>query len=522
MRVRGRIGFTLGVSELRNNILVPHYYDPVIPQRLSELERTHELIELGSLLDSGELTMRQGKYVPKIYYGTGPHPYIRTSDIANLEFRGIPKHGVSKTVYDEYAPLVDVRPNDVLLVHEGTYLIGTSALVTKYDTGILIQHHLAKLRCSKDARVTPGLLVALLLSPIVQRQIRSKQLAADIIDSIVGRVAEVILPLPRDSSVRETIGEEAQRIFSERAKARSDLARLFACLDEALLSADASVLRRGPDEVKLREGVSPLGFLGDRGFARSFSLSSTSVRNRVLVPRYYDPSIGESLSGLGAACDLVTIGELRSTGALGLGTGDEVGKLVYGTGPVPFVRTSDLGNWEVKSDPKHSVAIAVAAEYADKQSARAGDILLVRDGTYLVGTTAMVTEQDTPMLYSGGVIRIRCLDPELHPVLLLALLNTRIARQQMRAFQFTRDVIDTLGKRVDEIVLPFPRSSSLRQAIVDEVGALLTLRTSLRLQSRLLGDAIESGDASSLLEFPRQRASLIADGVANPSAPLPI
>ena len=126
------------------------------------------------------------------------------------------------------------------------------------------------------------------------------------------------------------------------------------------------------------------------------------------------------------------------------------------------------------------------------------------------------------MLYSGGVIRIRCLDPELHPVLLLALLNTRIARQQMRAFQFTRDVIDTLGKRVDEIVLPFPRSSSLRQAIVDEVGALLTLRTSLRLQSRLLGDAIESGDVSSLLEFPHQRASLIADGVANPSASLPI
>ena len=126
------------------------------------------------------------------------------------------------------------------------------------------------------------------------------------------------------------------------------------------------------------------------------------------------------------------------------------------------------------------------------------------------------------MLYSGGVIRIRCLDPELHPVLLLALLNTRIARQQMRAFQFTRDVIDTLGKRVDEIVLPFPRSLSLRQAIVDEVGAKLTLRANLRLQSRLLGDVIESGDTSCLLEFQRQRASLVADGLANLSASSPI
>ena len=499
MRVRGRTGFTLGVSEVRNNILVPHYYDPFIPQRLGELERTHELVELRSLLDSGELTMRQGRYVPKINYGTGPHPYIRTSDIANLELRGVPKHGVSKAVYDEYAPLVDVQPDDVLLVHEGTYLIGTCALVTEYDAGILIQHHLAKLRCSKDARVTPELLVALLLSPIVQRQIRSKQLAADIIDSIVGRVGEVILPLPRNPRVLKAISKESRRIFTERAKARSDLARLFASLDDTLISADPLVLCRALHDEEQRDDVSLLGFLGDRGYARSFNLLSSSVRNGVLVPRYYDPSIRESLSSFQAECDLVTIGELRSTGALTLGTGDEVGKLVYGTGPIPFVRTSDLGNWEVKSDPKHSVAVDIAARYADKQSAETGDILLVRDGTYLVGTAAMVTEQDTPMLYCGGVIRIRCLDSRLDPVLLLALLNTNIARRQMRAFQFTRDVIDTLGKRVDEVVLPIPKSSSVRQAIVDEVGSLLTLRADLRSKSRLLGGAIESGNASSLV-----------------------
>ena len=507
MRVRGRIGFTLGVSDVRNNILVPRYYDPVIPHRLGELERTHDLVEIGSLLDSGELTMNQGRYVPKIHYGTGPHPYIRTSDIANLELRGVPKHGVSKAVYEEFAPLVDVRPNDILLVHEGTYLIGISALVTEYDAGILIQHHLAKMRCSEDARLNPGLLVALLQSPVVQRQIRSKQLAADIIDSIVGRVAEVILPVPRDTQVREAISRESIRIFTERAEARSALARIFANLDETLVSADVSVLRRARDEREPQGAGSLLGFLGDRGYARSFRLMSASVRNRVLVPQYYDPSIGESLSRLGAACDVVAIGELRSTGALVLGTGHEVGKLAYGTGPIPFVRTSDLGNWEVKSDPKHTVAVEIAAEYADKQSARAGDIMLVRDGTYLVGTTAMISEQDTPMLYSGGVIRMRCLDAGLHPVLLLALLNTQIARRQMRAFQFTRDVIDTLGRRVDEVLLPIPRSPSLRQAIVDEVGALLTHRTELRSRSRLLGDAIESGDASSLVEQRRTPVS---------------
>ncbi len=442
--------------------------------------------------------MRQGRYVPKIHYGTGPHPYVRTSDIANLELRGVPKHGVSKAIYEQYAPLVDVRPSDVLLVHEGTYLIGTSALVTEYDAGILIQHHLAKLRCSEGGRVTPGLLLALLLSPIVQRQIRSKQLAADIIDSIVGRLEEVVLPLPQEPEVRQAISEESQRIFTGRARARRDLALLFASLDDALISADPSILRRASDGAEANDAASLLGFLGSRGYARSFRMPAASVRNEVLVPRYYDPSIQQSLSRFEAECDLMTVGELRSSGALAVGTGHEVGKLAYGTGPVPFVRTSDLGSWEVKSDPKHSVAVEIAAAYAEKQSADAGDILLVRDGTYLVGTTALVDEQDTPMLYSGGVIRIRCLSEDLPPTLLLAMLNTQVVRQQMRAMQFTRDVIDTLGKRLDEVVLPIPRSPAVQRAVVGEVDALLALRSELRSRARLLGPAVESASSASL------------------------
>ena len=498
MRVRGRIGFTLSASEVRNDILVPHYYDPFIPKRLRQLQRTHELVRVGSLLESGELTMTQGRYVPKIHYGTGPYPYIRTSDIANFELRGVPKHGVSESVYGYYAPLVDVRPDDVLLVHEGTYLIGTTALVTRYDTGILIQHHLAKLRCTNTSRLTPGLLVSLLLSPIVRRQIRSKQLASDIIDSIVGRVDEVTLPFPRDVPVREAIGHESYRVLNERAKARNELAGLFAVLDEALLRGDASVLCDWHDQAFSGRGTSILGFLGNRGFARSFALNASSVRNRILVPRYYDPSIPELLSRFSRSCDLVTIGDLYSRGALALGVGNEVGKLAYGTGAIPFVRTSDLGNWELKADPKHSVSADIAAGYATKQSAEKGDILLVRDGTYLVGTTAMVAEQDTPMLYSGGVIRIRCLESQLSPVLIFALLNTRVARLQMRARQFTRDVIDTLGKRITEVVLPIPRSASVRQAIVDNVGSLLDRRTNLRARATLLGSAVESADTSQI------------------------
>ena len=222
-------------------------------------------------------------------------------------------------------------------------MIGTAALVTEYDTGILIQHHLAKLRCSRDARVKTGALGRAASVTDCSEADSLQQLPADIIDSIVGRVGEIILPLPRDGRVREAIGRESRRIFTERAKARNDLARLFAALDGALVHGGPSVLRGVRDEVEPQGAVSLLGFLGDRGYARSFSLRSASVRTvfwclatmiRLSASRY---------PGSAAACDIVTIGQLRATGEVVLGTGDEVGKLAYGTGAIPFVRTSDLG-----------------------------------------------------------------------------------------------------------------------------------------------------------------------------------
>ena len=61
-------------------------------------------------------------------------------------------------------------------------------------------------------------------------------------------------------------------------------------------------------------------------------------------------------------------------------------------------------------------------------------------------------------------VRVKKKD-QLDPYLLLALLNAPIVKRQMRAKQFTRDVIDTLGKRIYEIVLPIPKDTVLRDRI---------------------------------------------------------
>ena len=81
--------------------------------------------------------------------------------------------------------------------------------------------------------------------------------------------------------------------------------------------------------------------------------------------------------------------------------------MAYGTGEIPFVRTSDISNWEIKTIPKQGVSVGIYESYNSNQDVRDKDILLVRDGTYLIGTNCFVTELDLPMLYQSHILKLR-------------------------------------------------------------------------------------------------------------------
>jgi hypothetical protein len=329
-------------------------------------------------------------------------------------------------------------------------------------------------------------LAALLSAPVVQAQIRSKQFTADIIDSIVGRFLEVVLPVPRNPETVAELASSAVKAYEERAEARVALSRLFGGLDE-MLARGKWLGEDIPDDFRSFGAV-----LGGWSRARSFSLKASAVKRDILMPRYYDPVTIEALKTLEKNCELISVGQLADDGILELTTGHEVGKIAYGTGTIPFVRTSDMGNWELKRDPKQLVSRAVYDAYASKQSVQPEDILLVRDGTYLVGNTAMVTESDLPMLFSGGVYRIRAKASKFDPYLLLALLNSTTVRQQIRNKQFTRDVIDTIGLRLREVMLPCPRSLELRRHIAKFTRVNVVRRAEVRQYLSRLGAEIEA------------------------------
>ncbi len=218
-----------------------------------------------------------------------------------------------------------------------------------------------------------------------------------------------------------------------------------------------------------------------------FSLHSSEIVNRVLVPKYYDPELQADLEALRATHDLVTLGHLRDQAAISMATGIEIGKMAYGTGTIPFIRTSDLSNWEIKADFKHGVSNEIYDEMAAKVDVLEGDILVVRDGTYLIGTSAIVTADDLPMLFQSHIVRIRVEDPELvNPWLLFAALNTPIAKRQIRSKQFTQDIIDTIGRRLSEVMAPLPRDKESAARIAAEMKEVIEGRARFRKRAKAL------------------------------------
>jgi len=217
--------------------------------------------------------------------------------------------------------------------------------------------------------------------------------------------------------------------------------------------------------------------------------------NHILVPRYYNPEIDAEIKRLSREYEFVTIGELVQKHAVSLDTGIEIGKMAYGTGPIPFIRTSDISNWEIKADFKHGISKDIYERLKGKIDVQAGDILVVKDGTYLIGSSAIVTEHDLPMLFQSHIYRVRVLKPEIiDPWLLFALLNTPIVRLQVRAKQFTQDIIDTLGKRIREIALPIPRNKERAGQIAAECKRIIETRITLREEASQLVASIGPAD----------------------------
>ncbi len=225
--------------------------------------------------------------------------------------------------------------------------------------------------------------------------------------------------------------------------------------------------------------------------ALGFGVPTSETSEHIYIPETYKPEIKKALSIIkkSGKYDLVKMGNLVEKGILQIKRGNEIGSKYYGTGDVPFVRTTDIVNWEIKINSIKSVAEEIYWQYKKQQDIRENDILLVNDGTFLIGRSAIVTNLDIRCIIQSHLRKIRVLKTEeLNPFYLFYLLNSKIVQQQIEMLTFVQATLSTLGNRIMDLQLPIHKDQAEIDIIVQEVQSIISLKKELKKRTNVLID----------------------------------
>lgn len=216
----------------------------------------------------------------------------------------------------------------------------------------------------------------------------------------------------------------------------------------------------------------------------SYWFSSEVTNRHYLVPRYYDRKTDLLLENDAEKFDaeIVTFGEMISKGWISIRKGHEVGSEAYGTGDVPFVRTSDISNFEVSIDPTKSVANEVYETLRAEQGLTPGSILMVVDGRYRIGRCAILHETNYRCIAQSHLRIINVSDVAPFTAFeLLYLLSLNSVQRDIRSLVFIQSTLGALGSRIREVKVPVPKRKSK-----EFVNSVRSFTLALQERARLL------------------------------------
>jgi len=223
---------------------------------------------------------------------------------------------------------------------------------------------------------------------------------------------------------------------------------------------------------------------------KAFKIKFSQIKNNIFIPNYYT-GVEKTLKKLSNDKDfeLITINELAQQKIIYtnnnnlLPRGDEIGSHVYGLGEIPFIRTSEISNWEINLESNKRTSEEVYNQYKNKQNIEVGDILLVKDGgSNLIGKTAYITELDTKIIIQSHIYQIKTLKNKkgFDSFLLLYLFNLDIVQKQIQAITFVQGTIATIGNRIMEVILPVPSSINKKKEISNYIKEIIKSKTEIR------------------------------------------
>ena len=246
-----------------------------------------------------------------------------------------------------------------------------------------------------------------------------------------------------------------------------------------------------PDHLTaLKQGTAQPSHLG-------WYIKKSELVNNILLPKYYNPDLSIELKRYEDSGEYIlkTLSELEKDKVVKVSRGVEVGSENYGMGEIPFVRTSEVSNWEITSDCTHCIPVEIYEKFRKRQNLEVEDILVVNDGTYLMGRAAMITESDLKIVIQSHFRKIKVLKKDvISPYLLMAMLGLEIVQRQIESKAFRQGTISTLGNRLMEVKIPIPIDPNLKASITRDVEEIIANKNKAkqRAQSYIINGNTES------------------------------
>jgi type I restriction enzyme M protein len=143
------------IKQTEDLILIPSYYNGFLNQQ--EVKSNQLVLTFREIIDYGIIEVNKNKNIPtgdeigsRNYLESGTIPFIRTSDITNLEIRSNPQHFTSEEIYQKYKDKQDIKPYDILLVKDGRHLVGECAIIMPEEERIIFAAGFYKIRVIKN------------------------------------------------------------------------------------------------------------------------------------------------------------------------------------------------------------------------------------------------------------------------------------------------------------------------------------------------------------------------------------
>lgn len=217
----------------KKNVFVPRYY---WQNKLKEIEdlaskENLELISIEQLIEEGIIKAFDGHGSPPAEYkGMGEIPYIRVKDIVNWEIYKDPTAKIPEEIYlKKKGNNKNLKEKDIVFVRRGSYRIGSVAMVSPYDTKVLLTREILVLRIidkNNKYGLTPEYLLYLLSHRLVSLQSKNKVLIETTLPNIADRWKELRLPISKDKNERKRISNKIKSVIESKWNAIKGIDKL--------------------------------------------------------------------------------------------------------------------------------------------------------------------------------------------------------------------------------------------------------------------------------------------------------